>query len=177
MSRVGRNPVTVPKGVEVQLAGRILTAKSKAGERRFEIDPEVDAKVEDGKIVLTQRGSSQRGKTVWGTTRSLVQGAIRGLADPYKVSLEIQGVGFRAAVEKSELALQLGFSHDVRFPIPKGITIQCEKPTLLHISGADKQQVGQVAAKSRGFRKPEPYKGKGIRYVGEAVREKEGKKK
>jgi large subunit ribosomal protein L6 len=177
VSRVGRNPVSVPKGVEIQLAGRILTAKSKAGERRFELGPEVDAKIEDGKVVLTQREAGQRGRVVWGTTRSLLQSAIKGLADPYKVSLEIQGVGFRAAVEKSELALQLGFSHDVRFPIPKGITIQCEKPTLLHVSGSDKQQVGQVAAKIRGFRKPEPYKGKGIRYVGEIVREKEGKKK
>jgi large subunit ribosomal protein L6 len=177
VSRVGRNPVSVPKGVEIQLAGRILTAKSKAGERRFELGPEVDAKIEDGKVVLTQRAAGQRGRVVWGTTRSLLQSAIKGLADPYKVSLEIQGVGFRAAVEKSELALQLGFSHDVRFPIPKGITIQCEKPTLLHVSGSDKQQVGQVAAKIRGFRKPEPYKGKGIRYVGEMVREKEGKKK
>jgi large subunit ribosomal protein L6 len=177
VSRVGRNPVSVPKGVEIQLAGRILTAKSKAGERRFELGPEVDAKIEDGKVVLTQREAGQRGRVVWGTTRSLLQSAIKGLADPYKVSLEIQGVGFRAAVEKSELALQLGFSHDVRVPIPKGITIQCEKPTLLHVSGSDKQQVGQVAAKIRGFRKPEPYKGKGIRYVGEMVREKEGKKK
>jgi large subunit ribosomal protein L6 len=177
VSRIGRNPVQIPKGVEVQLAGQILTAKSKAGERRFTIADDVGVSVKDGKIELEARSDSKRARTLWGTTRSLLQGAVKGLAEPYKISLEIQGVGFRAAVEKNALVLQLGFSHEVRYTIPKGITIQCERPTLVHIGGADKEQVGQVAAEIRGYRKPEPYKGKGIRYVGEQVREKEGKKK
>ena len=177
MSRVGRNPVVIPKDVEVQVAGSVLTVKSKAGEKRVDLPADIEAKIADGKIVLNPRTSSPEGKILWGTTRSLLQGTVRGLAEPFKVSLEINGVGYRAALDKNELALQLGYSHDVRFAIPQGITIQCEKPTLVHITGSDKQQVGQVAAKIRGYRKPEPYKGKGIRYVGEIVRHKEGKKK
>jgi large subunit ribosomal protein L6 len=177
VSRVGRNPVQIPKGVEVKLAGRTVMAKSKLGERQYEFGDQVEVTIEDDKLVVKPRGDDKTARTVWGTTRSHLQGLVKGLTDGFRVDLEIIGVGYRAAVEKNNLALQLGYSHDVRFPIPTGITIKCEKPTLISITGANKQQVGLVAAKIRGYRKPEPYKGKGIRYAGEAVREKEGKKK
>ena len=177
MSRVGRNPVQIPKGVEVKLAGRMVMAKSKLGERQYELREHVEVTIEDDKLVVKPRGTDKTTRTVWGTTRSQLHGLIKGLTEGFRIDLEIIGVGYRAAVEKNNLALQLGYSHDVRFPIPTGITIKCEKPTLISITGADKQLVGLVAAKIRGYRKPEPYKGKGIRYAGEAVREKEGKKK
>lgn len=177
MSRIGRNPVQIPKGVEVKLAGRMLVAKSKLGERQVEISDQVEVAIDGDKIVLTPRGNDKSTRTTWGTTRSLLNGVIKGLTEGFRIDLEIIGVGYRAAVEKNALALQLGYSHDVRYPIPSGITIKCEKPTSITITGSDKQLVGQVAAKIRAYRKPEPYKGKGIRYAGEAVREKEGKKK
>ena len=174
MSRVGRNPVTVPSSVEVKLAGQSILAKSKLGERKMDVSSHVEIKLEDGKIVLAPRGDTQEARTLWGTTRSLLQGIIKGLTEAY---LDIVGVGYRAAVDKKMLTLQLGFSHEVKYPIPDGITIKCEKPTLISIIGIDRGQVGQVAAEIRGYRKPEPYKGKGIRYSTEAVRRKEGKKK
>ena len=177
MSRVGRNPVTVPSGVEVKLAGQSILAKSKLGERKMDVSRHVEVKLEDGKLVLAPREDTQEARTLWGTTRSLLQAVIKGLTEAYRVDLDIVGVGYRAAVDKKMLTLQLGFSHEVKYPIPEGITIKCEKPTSIAIIGVDRGQVGQVAAEIRGFRKPEPYKGKGIRYSTEAVRRKEGKKK
>lgn len=177
MSRVGRNPVTIPSGVEVKLAGQSILAKSKLGERKIDVSNRVEVKLEDGKVVLAPREETKEARTLWGTTRSLLQSIVKGLQEAYRVDLEIVGVGYRAAVDKKTLNLQLGFSHDVKYPIPEGITIKCEKPTSISITGIDREQVGQVAAEIRAYRKPEPYKGKGIRYAGEQVREKEGKKK
>lgn len=177
MSRVGRAPVAVPAGVEVQIAGSTVTAKGKLGERSLTLADEVEAKLEQGKLWLKPRGEDKRTQVLWGTYRSLLNNLVHGVAKGFSVGLEIHGVGFRAHVQGKNLQLQLGFSHDVRYPIPDGITIKCDKPTSITISGADRQKVGQVAAEIRAMRGPEPYKGKGIRYEGEAIRRKEGKKK
>ena len=177
MSRIGKNPIEVPDGVEVQISGRTVTAKGPFGERSLTVGQEVDLALEDRLLWIKPRDASKRGRAMWGTSRSLVNGLIAGIHQGFTINLSIVGVGYRAAVEESSLNLQLGYSHDIRYPIPDGVTITCERPTSISISGADKQQVGQIAAEVRAFRKPEPYKGKGIRYVGEYVRQKEGKKK
>jgi large subunit ribosomal protein L6 len=177
MSRVGKNPVEVPSGVEVAVKGSIVSAKGKLGTLEYVATNDVQLTLEDGKIVVKPMNNSKRARSMWGTARSRVQSIVTGVAEGFKKDLAINGVGFRAAVQGSDLVLQLGYSHDVIYPIPTGIEIKCEKPTAITISGADKQQVGQVAAEIRGFRKPEPYKGKGIKYDGEIIRRKEGKKK
>jgi large subunit ribosomal protein L6 len=177
MSRVGMNPVEVPSGVEVAVKGSIVSAKGKLGTLEYVATNDVQLALEDGKIVVKPMNNSKRARSMWGTARSRVQSIVTGVAEGFKKDLAINGVGFRAAVQGSDLVLQLGYSHDVIYPIPAGIEIKCEKPTAITITGADKQQVGQVAAEIRGFRKPEPYKGKGIKYDGEIIRRKEGKKK
>lgn len=177
MSRVGLMPVTVPDGVDVQIAGRIITAKGKLGELSMTLVDEVEVAREESSIKVTPRGETKRARTMWGTTRSLLNNLVVGVSEGFTINLEINGVGYRAAVEGSDLVLQLGYSHEVRFPIPDGITIKCERPTAIEISGANKQKVGQVAAEIRAFRKPEPYKGKGIKYADEILLRKEGKKK
>ncbi|MGH6953616.1 MAG: 50S ribosomal protein L6 [Alphaproteobacteria bacterium] len=177
MSRVGSNPIELPKGVEVRLAGRTVTAKGKMGEHSVMIDSSVEAALADGKITLRPRTDDKETRVRWGTAHSLVRGLVKGVNEGFTVNLEIVGVGYRAAVEGETLALQLGFSHDLRYPIPQGIKIRCERPTMISVAGVDKQKVGQVAAEIRAFRRPEPYKGKGIRYKGEYVLHKEGKKK
>ena len=177
MSRVGMNPVEVPSGVEVAVKGSIVSAKGKMGTLEYVATKDVQLTLEDGKIVVKPLNNSKRARSMWGTARSRVQSIVTGVAEGFKKDLAINGVGYRAAVQGSDLVLQLGYSHDVIYPIPAGIEISCEKPTAITISGADKQQVGQVAAEIRGFRKPEPYKGKGIKYDGEIIRRKEGKKK
>ncbi len=177
MSRVGKHPVPIPDGVEVTLAGQTVTAKGKLGQRSITVNDEVALSMEDRQVWVKPRRDTPRGRTMWGTCRSLVNNLIVGVAEGFTVNLEIIGVGYRAAVAGKSLKLQLGFSHDIDYPIPDDIEITCERPTLLSVKGADKQRVGQVAADIRGFRPPEPYKGKGIRYVGEYVRRKEGKKK
>ena len=177
MSRVGKNPVEVPSGVEVAVKGSIVSAKGKMGTLEYVATKDVQLTLEDGKIVVKPLNNSKRARSMWGTARSRVQSIVTGVAEGFKKDLAINGVGYRAAVQGSDLVLQLGYSHDVIYPIPTGIEIKCEKPTAITISGADKQQVGQVAAEIRGFRKPEPYKGKGIKYDGEIIRRKEGKKK
>lgn len=177
MSRIGKHPVPIPDGVEVTLAGQTVTAKGKLGQRSITVNDEVALSMEDRQVWVKPRQDTTRGRTMWGTCRSLVNNLIVGVAEGFTVNLEIIGVGYRAAVAGKSLNLQLGFSHDIDYPIPDDIEITCERPTLLSVKGADKQQVGQVAADIRGFRPPEPYKGKGIRYVGEYVRRKEGKKK
>lgn len=177
MSRVGKNPVEVPSGVEVAVKGSIVSAKGKMGTLEYVATKDVQLTLEDGKIVVKPTNNSKRARSMWGTARSRVQSIVTGVAEGFKKDLAINGVGYRAAVQGSDLVLQLGYSHDVIYPIPAGIEIKCEKPTAITISGADKQQVGQVAAEIRGFRKPEPYKGKGIKYDGEIIRRKEGKKK
>jgi large subunit ribosomal protein L6 len=177
MSRVGKNPVAVPQGVTVDIAGRTVTAKGKLGELRLVVSNEVTASLEDGKVWIKPNADTKRARTLWGTTRALVNNMVQGVGQGFTANLDINGVGYRAAVQGKNLVLQLGFSHEVVYPIPPEVKIVCEKPTAVAISGADKQRVGQVAAEIRSFRKPEPYKGKGIKYGNETVRRKEGKKK
>jgi large subunit ribosomal protein L6 len=177
MSRIGKLPVTIPQGVTVDLAGGVLTTKGKLGTLTLVINNDVDTVVKDGKVVVTPKGETKRARMSWGTTRALVNNMVNGVSKGYTVNLEINGVGYRAAVQGKNLVLQLGYSHDVTFPIPADIKIACEKPTAIAISGADRQRVGQVAAVIRSFRGPEPYKGKGIKYDNEKIRRKEGKKK
>ena len=177
MSRVGKNPVSVPGGVEVSLNGDIVTAKGKLGALEYRLTQDVSVSFEDGKLTVTPANDTKRAQSMWGTTRSRLQNLVKGVSEGFKKELEINGVGYRAQVQGKDLVLQLGYSHDVVYPIPEGISIKCEKPTAILVSGADKQRVGQVAAEIRGFRKPEPYKGKGIKYVDEMIVRKEGKKK
>ena len=177
MSRIGRNPVSIPQGVTIEVAGDTLTAKGKLGTLKRDLGNEVTASVADGKIVFKAKSDSKRARTQWGTARALVNNMVAGVSQGFTKNLEIEGVGYRAAVQGKNLILQLGFSHEVAFPIPDDVKIVAEKPTSIAISGPDKQRVGQVAAVIRAYRKPEPYKGKGIRYGNETVRRKEGKKK
>ncbi|MDC0033872.1 50S ribosomal protein L6 [Alphaproteobacteria bacterium] len=177
MSRIGQNPVSVPVGVTVEVVGQLVTAKGKLGELSMTLVDEVEIASYESTLVVKPRSDTQRARTMWGTMRSLVQNIVTGVDEGFTVNLEIIGVGYRAAVEGKELVLQLGYSHEIRYPIPEGITIACERPTVVAVAGADRQLVGQVAANIRAFRKPEPYKGKGIRYVDEFILRKEGKKK
>ena len=177
MSRIGQNPVNVPSGVTVDIAGQLVTAKGKLGELSVTLVDDVEIARDDDSLVVKPRGNTKRARTMWGTMRSLVQNVVTGVDEGFTINLEIVGVGYRAAVEGKDLVLQLGYSHEVRFPIPEGITIKCERPTAVAISGANRQQVGQVAANVRSFRKPEPYKGKGVKYANEFILRKEGKKK
>ncbi len=177
MSRVGKHPVEIPAGVEVALAGQAITVKGKRGELSASLPPEVDVSVEDRNIWVRPRDDSKRARAMWGTSRSIVNNMVVGVSEGFAIDLEINGVGYRAASDGKTLTLQLGYSHDVVYPIPEGIEIKCERPTLIRVSGADRQRVGQVAAEIRAYRKPEPYKGKGIKYANEWIRRKEGKKK
>lgn len=177
MSRIGSNPVAIPDGVDLTVAGQIVTAKGKLGERSLTIDGEIEIVRGEGDITLRPRSEQRQVRSMWGTSRSLLDNLVRGVSEGFTYNLEIQGVGYRAQVQGKTLELQLGFSHDVRYEIPEGIAIACERPTRISVSGSNKQQVGQVAADIRAFRPPEPYKGKGIRYEGEYVLRKEGKKK
>jgi large subunit ribosomal protein L6 len=177
MSRIGKNPVSIPQGVTVEVAGQTLTCKGKLGTLKLPLSSEISAAVEDGKVVLKPKNDTKRARVHWGTMRATVNNMVTGVTKGFTKSLEIEGVGYRAAVQGKNLVLQLGYSHDVTFPIPSAIKITCEKPTSITITGPDRQQVGQIAAVLRSFRKPEPYKGKGIRYADEHIRRKEGKKK
>jgi large subunit ribosomal protein L6 len=177
MSRIGKNPVAIPSGVEVQLSGQQLTAKGRLGTLSLVVTNEVTATVADGAVTVAPKDDSQRARAMWGTTRALVNNMITGVSAGFTRNLEINGVGYRAAVQGSTLNLQLGYSHDIAYPIPSDIKINCERPTAITVSGADRQRVGQVAAEIRSFRPPEPYKGKGIKYSDETIRRKEGKKK
>jgi len=177
MSRIGKHAVVVPAGVDVAVDGQTVTAKGKLGQLSLVLIDEIQAVQADGKIAVSPRTDSRRAKTMWGTSRTLVSNLVQGVSQGFTVNLEINGVGYRAAVQGSDLVLQLGYSHEVKYPIPAGVTIKTEKPTSISISGADKRLVGQVAAEIRSFRKPEPYKGKGIKYDTETLRRKEGKKK
>ena len=177
MSRVGKYPVELPAGVSVAVANSVLTAKGKFGELRLPLTDLIEAKVDGAKVVVSPRGNSMRARTMWGTTRALVASMVKGVSAGYAKELEITGTGYRAAVQGKNLVLNLGYSHDVVYPIPPGIKITCEKPTSVKIEGIDKRQVGQVAAEIRAFRGPEPYKSKGVRYSTETIRRKEGKKK
>jgi large subunit ribosomal protein L6 len=177
MSRIGKKPVPLPKGVTASVQGKTVTVKGPKGELKTTLVDEIDASVGEHGITLTPRKDMERADRMWGLSRTLVNNLVVGVIHGFEQKLEIQGVGYRAAVQGKTLNLQLGFSHDVNYPIPEGISIKAEKPTMLTVSGIDKQLVGQVAAEIRAWRPPEPYKGKGVRYAGEYVRRKEGKKK
>ena len=177
MSRIGQNPVIVPSDVNVDIAGQLVTVKGKLGELSLTLVDEVGIEREDDRLVVRPRNDTKRARTMWGTSRSLVQNLVTGVSAGFSINLEIVGVGYRAAIDGKDLVLQLGYSHEIRYPIPDGITIACERPTTIAVSGADRQRVGQAAANIRAYRKPEPYKGKGIRYVDEYILRKEGKKK
>ena len=177
MSRVGKYPVEIPAGVQLAMAGRMITAKGKLGELHYELSDNVEAKIEDGKFSVLPKGGERTARMMWGTTRALVANMIQGVSAGYTKTMEIQGTGFRAAVTGPNLVINLGFSHDVIYPVPPGITITTPRPTAIMVTGVDKRQVGQVAAEIRAWRPPEPYKGKGVRYDNETIRRKEGKKK
>ena len=177
MSRVGQIPVAIPDGVTVEIAGQLVTVKGKLGEAVATLMPEVEVKQDDGQIVVRPRNDSLRAKKMWGTARSVVDNLIVGVTEGFTRNLEINGVGYRAQLQGKELVLQLGFSHEVRYPVPDGMDIKCPDQTHIQISGNDKQRVGQTAAEIRAFRRPEPYKGKGIKYENEYILRKEGKKK
>ncbi|MGY9006255.1 MAG: 50S ribosomal protein L6 [Alphaproteobacteria bacterium] len=177
MSRIGKNPISVPSGVTVNVSGQELSAKGKLGELKIVLVDEVLAEMNGDEIKVQPRDDSTRARTMWGMSRTLVSNVVVGVSEGFSKNLEIEGVGYRAQVQGKKLILQLGYSHDVEYPIPEGIQIKCERPTAITISGADRQKVGQIAAEIRGFRPPEPYKGKGVRYEGEYIFRKEGKKK
>jgi large subunit ribosomal protein L6 len=177
MSRVGKNPVTIPQGVTVDVASGVATVKGKLGTLKLPITKQVDVSVKDGKVWVKPVQEDTQSRVLWGTTRANLRNMVEGVSKGYSKALEINGVGYRAAVQGKNLQLQMGYSHDVLYPIPEGITIKCEKPTAVLISGYDKQKVGQVAAEIRAVRPPEPYKGKGIKYDAEHILRKEGKKK
>jgi large subunit ribosomal protein L6 len=177
MSRVGKHPIAIPSGVEVQMSGQTLSAKGGLGTLRLVVSNEVTAAIADGAVTIAPKNDTKHARAMWGTTRALVNNMINGVATGFSVTLEINGVGYRAAVQGNSLNLQLGYSHEIAYPIPSDVKILCERPTLIRISGADRQRVGQIAAEIRAYRPPEPYKGKGIKYSTETVRRKEGKKK
>jgi large subunit ribosomal protein L6 len=177
MSRVGKKPVAIPSGVTVTVSGSEVAIKGGKGEMKIKLAPEVGVEVKDGKAWVRPIDKSTRARTMWGTYRNQINNMVTGVSKGFTTKLEIQGVGFRAAADKNYLTMSLGFSHEIKFAIPAGISIICEKPTSIAISGFDRKLVGQVAAELRSLRKPEPYKGKGVRKEGEYVRQKEGKKK
>jgi large subunit ribosomal protein L6 len=177
MSRIGKKPVALPKGVTASVDGQTVKVKGPKGELSVTLVQEVSVKLDEHGLTVTPDKNQERADQMWGLSRSLVNNLVTGVTTGFTQRLEIQGVGYRAAVQGKNLNLQLGFSHDVVYPIPAGISITSEKPTQISVSGMDKQLVGQVAAEIRGYRRPEPYKGKGVRYEGEYVRRKEGKKK
>ncbi len=177
MSRVGKYPVVLPQGVTAEVKGQTVAVKGKTGNLSLVAPPEVEVKLADGKIAVSMRQDTQRSRVLWGTTRNNINNMVKGVTEGFKTVLEIEGVGFRAALTGKDLVLQLGFSHEIKYPIPEGITAKVDKQTVITITGNDKQKVGQIAAEIRGYKKPEPYKGKGIRYQGEWIRRKEGKKK
>jgi large subunit ribosomal protein L6 len=177
MSRTGKKPIPAVSGVTVAINDRIVSAKGPKGEQTLTLMDIVNAKQTDQGIVIEPANDTQEARAAWGTTRALIANMVKGVKDGFEKKLQIQGVGFRAAMQGKDLKLSLGFSHEVVYIAPKGITLAAPTQTDVTISGADKQQVGQVAADIRGYRKPEPYKGKGVRYAGEYVARKEGKKK
>ncbi|MBN9070911.1 MAG: 50S ribosomal protein L6 [Rhizobiales bacterium] len=177
MSRIGKKPVPVPSGVTANVSGQTVTAKGPKGELKFLVNDEVLVKLENGQIAVEPRDDSKAARSRWGMSRTQIVNILDGVTKGFERKLEITGVGYRAAMQGKNLQLALGFSHDVVYETPAGITIATPKPTEIVVSGIDKQQVGQVAAEIREYRGPEPYKGKGVRYAGEKIVRKEGKKK
>jgi len=177
MSRIGKKAVPVPSGVTANIEGQTVKVKGPKGALQVVLHDDVEVKLESGAVKVDPRSETKRARAMWGTSRTLVANLITGVTKGFERKLEITGVGYRAAVQGKNLQLALGYSHDVIYPIPEGITIAAAKPTELVVSGIDRQKVGQVAAEIRGFRPPEPYKGKGVKYAGEYIFRKEGKKK
>lgn len=177
MSRIGKRPVSVPAGVTATLADGRLSVKGPKGELSIVTHDDISYAVEDGRISVGPANTTRRARDFWGMQRTLVQNLVTGVTEGFTKTLEITGVGYRANAQGSTLKLQLGYSHDVDFAIPEGITVKTPDQTTVEISGIDRQKVGQVAAEIRRWRKPEPYKGKGIKYRGEFIFRKEGKKK
>jgi len=177
MSRIGKKAVTVPSGVTATVNGQEVAVKGPKGELKHVLADAMVAKLDKGRIEVTMREDTKEARAMWGMSRTMVANLMAGVTEGFTKKLEITGVGYRAVVQGSNVQLQLGYSHDVSYPIPKGIQVVCTKPTEIVISGIDKQKVGQVAAEIRRFRPPEPYKGKGVKYAGEFILRKEGKKK
>ncbi|KQO64379.1 50S ribosomal protein L6 [Methylobacterium sp. Leaf469] len=177
MSRVGKKPVPVPSGVTATVTGQTVKMKGSKGELQYVVPNVVDVKFEDGAVSVQPRNQTKEARSLWGTSRAQVANLVEGVSKGFEKKLEITGVGYRAAMAGKALKLSLGYSHDIEYEIPVGITIAVPKPTEIVISGIDRQVVGQVAAEIRDYRSPEPYKGKGVKYAGEFIFRKEGKKK
>jgi large subunit ribosomal protein L6 len=177
MSRIGKKPVPIPAGVTARLEGQLIAIKGSKGELNFTAPDDVEVKIEGKAVHVTPRREDKRAQAMWGTARARIQNLVVGVTQGFEKKLEINGVGYKAAIAGKNLQLSLGFSHDVIYPIPQGVTITAPKPTEITVAGIDKRQVGQIAAEIRAFRGPEPYKGKGVKYVDEFIFRKEGKKK
>jgi large subunit ribosomal protein L6 len=177
MSRIGKKPVPVPSGVTANIEGQTVKMKGPKGELRLVLHDEVAVDLGEGAVTIAPRNETKRARALWGLSRTLVSNLAEGVTKGFERRLEITGVGYRAAIQGKNLQLALGYSHDVVYPIPEGIQIATPKPTEIVVTGIDKQKVGQVAAEIRSYRPPEPYKGKGVKYAGEYIFRKEGKKK
>jgi large subunit ribosomal protein L6 len=177
MSRIGKKPVPIPSGVTANIEGQTVKVKGPKGTLQVVLPDDVMVKMESGSVQVDPRNETKRARSMWGTSRTLVNNLVTGVTKGYERKLEITGVGYRAALQGKNLQIALGYSHDVIYAIPEGIAITTPKPTEIVVAGIDKQRVGQVAAEIRGFRPPEPYKGKGVKYAGEFIFRKEGKKK
>ena len=177
MSRVGKKPVVIPTGVTAKVEGQSVAVKGAKGELKFTAPDAVSVKLEGGQVHVAPLGEDKRARAMWGMTRAQVQNLVTGVTKGFEKKLEINGVGYKAAVAGKNLQLSLGYSHDIMYPIPAGVTITTPKPTEITVAGIDKRQVGQIAAEIRAFRGPEPYKGKGVKYISEFIFRKEGKKK
>ena len=177
MSRIGKKPVPVPAGVTASVTGQLVKVKGAKGELSFAVPDDVSVAMDNGAIAVTPRTTSKRARAMWGMSRSRVANLVTGVTAGYEKKLEITGVGYKAAAQGKILKLSLGYSHDIDYAVPDGITIATPKPTEITVAGIDKQMVGQTAAEIRDYRGPEPYKGKGVRYAGEFIFRKEGKKK
>ncbi|MCB1450140.1 MAG: 50S ribosomal protein L6 [Nitratireductor sp.] len=177
MSRIGKKPVEVPAGVTASVDGQTVTAKGPKGELKFVVNDEVLVKMENGAVSVDPRDQSKDARSKWGMSRTMINNIFTGVKDGFEKKLEINGVGYRAAMQGKNLQLSLGFSHEVIYQVPEGVSVACPKPTEIVVTGIDKQKVGQAAAEIREYRGPEPYKGKGVKYADETIFRKEGKKK
>ena len=177
MSRIGKNPVTLPEGVSLEVAGVVVTARGKLGELSVSLTDDVEISRDDNLVWVKVRNGSREARKMWGTSKSVIHNLVIGVSEGFTRRLEINGVGYRAQIQGKTLNMQLGFSQDVNYPIPDGIDIKCPDQTHIEVFGANKQRVGQVAAEIRAYRPPEPFKGKGIKYEDEYILRKEGKKK
>ena len=177
MSRIGKEPVKIPSGVDVKIDGLQVTARGRLGQESFRLTDDVIVSQQDGALTVSPANEGKRARTMWGTTRSQLQNIVTGVSEGFTYNLDIQGVGYRAAVQGKTLNLQLGYSHDIDYPIPDGVSVLVERNVAIEVKGTNKTVIGQFCSEVRAFRPPEPYKGKGVRYRGEYVMRKEGKKK